>query len=262
MGFTMDMLDLEKLLEHADMVDKISKDVVDGQGYSAVTKSINESVSQNTDTDVGKVLSNGDKINDKLNLDLLESQVNGALGLKKEIIMDNASKIAGVPSNAGKPAVGVDTADKFQQAVAVKQSDFVNANTEHQVSATADEKGVVKNADDAMKVMRKGAESEKKSAFPDGKQEVPAVTESGDATIQGIPSENVGDSVDVETKGESAARKSAKSAIAASEVGKPNDEWTKGATAFKTFVASLKDGKNDAPMNAVLEAFEVISKRR
>jgi hypothetical protein len=299
----MDMLDLEKLLESAEMVGKISEDVVDEQGYNAVTKSINESVASNTDTDINKVISNGDELNDKLDLDLLESQVNGALGLteskldpvgeedadvnndgkvddsdeyiknkretitkevEKETVMENAANLADIPHNAGKPAVGVDDADKFQKAVAVKQSEFVNANTEHEVSKTADTTGVNKNAEGAMDTMRDGAKSEKDAGLSE-KQNVPTdVIPSGDVVTES--GEGVGsvdsDAPEVDEKGESAMRKGAKSAIAASEVGKPNDEWKKGATAFKTFVESLKDGNNDGHMNAVLEAFEVISTRR
>jgi len=307
MGFQMDMLDLEKLLESAEMVEKISEDVVDAQGYNAVTKSINESASSNTDTDIGKVISNGNKINDKIDLDLLESQINGTLGLaeskldpvgkedadvnndgkvdksddylknrretvskemEKENVMENATELANIPHNAGKPAAGIDDAKKFQQAVAVKQSDYVNANTEHEVSKTADEAIVEKGAKGAMGAMRGGAESEKKAGLSE-KQNIPdsiiptgkTVTEA-EAGVDGIPSTNVGDTPDVDDKGENKMRKGAKSVIASSEVGKPNKDWQKGAMAFETFVESLKTDDNTSEMNAVLEAFALISKMK
>ena len=304
MGFTMDMLDLEKLLEHAEMVDKISEDVVDEQGYNAVTKSINESVSQDTTTDVGNIIANGDKLNDKVNLDLLESQVNGALGLaeskldpigkedddinndgkvdetdeylknrrekigeeidKKENVMEGATELADIPHDAGKPAVGVDSADKFQQAVAVKQSDFVNANTEHKVSETGEFEETEKNADGVMDVMRDGVDDMVKSGLDDGGQQVPdkliskseVVTEAKSGEIKKGSDEVIEDS-----EGGVKMKAGAKQMISASEVGKPNDEWKKGAMAFKTFVTSLKDGKNDKHMDAVLEAFELVSKK-
>lgn len=314
MGFLMDMLDLEKLLESADMVDKISKDVTDAEGYNAVTKSINESVSSNTDTDLGKVISIGNKINDKLDLDLLESQINGTLGLaeskldpigkedadvnndgkvddsdayiknkrdtitteiEKENVMENATKIADIPANVGKPATGIDDAKKFQQAVAVKQSEYVNANTEHQVAKTADETVVDTHADKAMGAMRGGADSEKDAGLDDGGQNVPtdiipkskAVTESGDITldtgeVEGDAADNVGNGVDEDDKPESKMRKGAASAITASEVGKPNSDWKKGALAFTTFVESLRNEDNTNEMNAVLEAFELISSKK
>ena len=312
----MDMLDLEKLLEHTEMVNKISEDVVDEQEYNAVTKSINESTSQDTTTNVGNVISNGDKLNDKVNLDLLESQVNGALGLneskldpvgeedadvnndgkvdetddylknrrekiskemdkdeKKEKVMEGATELADIPYNTGKPAVGVDSATKFQQAVAVKQSEFVNANTEHHVSETAEAKEIADTADKTMDAMRVGADDMVKAGLNDGGQNVPdklvpksdVVTESEDGKMKN--DEMSGeikkgeDEVVEDFEGKDKMRDGAYQMIAASEVGKPNDEWKKGAMAFKTFVESLKDGQNDKHMNAVLEAFELISNK-
>lgn len=303
MGPMMDMLDLEKLLESAEMVGKISEDVVDEQGYNAVTKSINESVTSKTDTNINKVISNGDKLNDKFDLELLESQVNNALGLsepkldpvgeedadvnndgkvddadkylknrrdtitekiKEDTFMENAASVANIPHNAGKPSVGVDSAEKFQQSVAVKQSAFVNANTEHEVSDTADADSINKNAKDAMDTMRSGAESEKEVGLS-GNQTVPVdLIPSMDVVTESNYGEKCMDSnaPKVDVNGEYAMRKGAQASINNSEAGIPNDEWKKGATAFKTFVSSLKDGSNDGHMNAVLEAFELISKCR
>ena len=301
MGFTMDMLDLEKLLEHAEMVEKISEGVVDTQGYNTVTKSINESVFQNTDADIDKVMSNGDKLNDKLDLDLLESQVNGALGLTgskidpvnkedtdvnndgkvnesdeylknrretiakemdKENVMENATDLANIPHDAGKPAVGVDSAEKFQQAVAVKQSEFVNANTEHVVSETADSAEVDGNADKAMDAMRDGATVEKNAGLGDGGQNIPTEVISPSQVVTESSDDNTVQGVDEDTEGKDKMQDDAHNMIADSEVGKSNDEWKKGAMAFKTFVESLKDGQNDRSLNAVIEAFEIISVKR
>ncbi len=251
------MLDLEKLLEHTEVAVKISEQVIDdGQTYNTVTKSINESVSVNTETDINKVISNGNKINDKLDLDLLESQINGALGLdKKEKPMKNAADVANVPHDAGKPAVGVDDAKKFQDAVAVKQSDFVNANTEHDVSETADDASVTNNADKAMDIMRDGATKEKKEGLKDGGQNVPKDVIPSTKVVTESQTPEV---VDEDSEGKNKMQSGAKKAISASDVSKPNDEWKKGATVFKTFVTSLKTDTNTKHMDAVLEAFDVI----
>jgi len=343
----MDMLGLEKLLESTKVVDGIAKNVTDSAGYNAVTKTLNEST-HDTSADVSSVQTHGDKLNDKVNLDLLESQVNGVLGIsesktkldkvgeedadinndgkvddsdkylknkrdnitaaikkeamteskldkvgeedadinndgkvddsdeylknrrekisseiEKEAMTENAANIANIPHDAGKPSMGVDSADKFQQAVAVKQSEFVNSNTEHKVSETADEAKVDGNAEKAKTAMQSDAEKEIKAGLNDGGQNVPdkviskseVVTESSDELL------NTGNGVDEDTKSQKSMQSGAKKAISASDVGKPNDEWMKGAMAFKSFVSSLKDGKNDNHMNAVLEAFDLITKK-
>jgi len=94
-----------------------------------------------------------------------ESSTDKKVEAKKQPVTEAKAPVA-------TPAVGVDTPEKFQQAVAIKQSDFVNANTEHQVSDTNDKGKIDKEAESAMKEKRKGVDKVRNQNLADKQNEV------------------------------------------------------------------------------------------
>lgn len=135
----MDMFNLEKLLEQAQIAEKISNGIVDDQAYNVITKAINESVLMEAHDEVEGILSRGRRINKVVDLSQLESQVNNAFGInesvqstqtKKEPVTMKKSINEGVsaPKHTAA-ALGVNDAKKFQKAAATSQTKFVDANT-------------------------------------------------------------------------------------------------------------------------------------
>ena len=302
----MDLLNMEKLIEGAAIAEKITEGVVDDQAYNVITQTVNEDVLMEGKKEVETILENGKTINNKVNLDALESEVNSALvpeapkakveaadapkkeeakveaavapkteeakveavvapkaeEAKVEAVVDpkEEAKVEATETPAvetpveetpvveaaetpvceckggpaklaacecleakteatnktpAQPAVGVDTAQKFQDSVAVKQSEFVNANLEHTVSETDDKAKVDKEAEVALKDNQKEAHSNIKDGLAEKQNEV-------DVLKPGAKLEN--------------------------------------AEAYITFVESLKKDDNAPLIEAVLKAFTVICK--
>ena len=79
----MDLLNMDKLYEGIELAQKIADGVTDSTpAYNSTTKVVNEEVLMEAGT-VDKVLENGNKINDKVSLSKLESEVNDALGVNE-----------------------------------------------------------------------------------------------------------------------------------------------------------------------------------
>lgn len=178
----MDMLDLDKLNKEAKIFEKITEGVVDDVAYNAVTKSINESVIDDTREEIEGILSRGNDVNNRMDFDDLEKTINGALGITESAEPKNDQKEPEMKTEslneatAANPSAGVDSAEKFLKADAVKQTDFVkaktdskeskeldaaNSNTEHDVTEHKSEGSVEKQAEGSMKEMQKGADGNK-----------------------------------------------------------------------------------------------------
>lgn len=265
----MDLLNMGKLMEGVALVQKISDNVTDDQSYNVTNQTVNQEVLMEGTKTVEKILENGKKMKDEVDLSQLESDVNEALGItegtdekldkvgeedsdvnndgkvddqdkyiknKRKTItksinenqgdsemntkiktpkakveaeetkaetqvekvtpeislteaeakvkeakaqLEAAEKELQAQTEASKPhvatpAVGVDTAEKFQKAVAVEQSDFVNSNTEHSVSPTGDKEEVDKEADSVMKDKRKFVDKVQNDNLKEKQNEVDA----------------------------------------------------------------------------------------
>lgn len=282
------VLNMDKLTQGIEMTQKIADGTImeteEDQVYNVVTKKVNEKVMMETsDSDIKTILENGKTIKNEIDLKQLASEVNSALGVTAKtecegdkppvecakskpvecaecktetgVQMEKQPKLeakvteekkpeakvesietkvepkaevkiepkvepkveaAVAPANVAKPSLGIDTAEKFQNAVAIKQSDFVNSNTEHQVSPTADKKEVDSDAEKALKEKQAGAEKNKEFVEVAKKQTEVDVTKPT-AKVENIEK-------------------------------------------FKNFVESLKDNENAPLIEAVLEAFAVVSK--
>lgn len=210
----MDMLDLDKLMRDANVFDRITEGTMDDSAYNAVTQSINEGVINDTRAEIEGILSRGNDVNDRLDFADLERSVNGVFGItesaepkldkvdkededinndgnidnqdayianKRKTVESNIKKEEKMKNineaNAANPSGGVDSAEKFLKADAVKQTDFVtaktgskeskeldkaNTNTEHSVTEHKADDTVEKQADSSMKDMQKGADGNKK----------------------------------------------------------------------------------------------------
>jgi hypothetical protein len=257
----MDMLDLDKLNKEAQVFERITDGTVDDTAYNAVTQSINEGVINDTREEIEGILSKGHDVNDRLDFTDLEKSVNGAFGIteaadpkldkvgeedadvnndgevdeqdeyiknkretieseiKKEDKMENINE-----ASAANPSGGVDSAEKFLKADAVKQTDFVtaktgskeskeldeaNTNTEHSVTEHSSDDSVEKQADNSMKEMQKGAE--------DNKEFVEVAKTQVDAEAKSVLKEN--------------------------------------ADKFESFVSSLKNEENAKYIDGILEAY-------
>lgn len=210
----MDILGLNKLMDKIDLFDNIANGTMDNSAYNAVTQSINESVVNNTSDEIKNIISKGNDVNDRLDFADLERSINGAFGIvesaepkldkvdkedndinndgkvntqdtyianKRETIESNIEKEKNMKkineATTANPSSGVDSAEKFLKADAVKQTDFVkaktgskestalntaNTNTEHAVTEHKAGDTVEKQADSSMKDMQKGADGNKK----------------------------------------------------------------------------------------------------
>ena len=131
------MFNLEKLLEQAQIAEKISNGTVDNHAYNVTTKAINESVSMDTHADVDTILSKGRSINKVVDLTQLESEINQAFGInesvqsastKKESIMNKQTVTEAAAPKKTAATLGVKDAKSFQKAQATSQTKFVDAN--------------------------------------------------------------------------------------------------------------------------------------
>ena len=255
---------MEKLMEGVNIAQKITDGVVDDQAYNVLTQTVNEEILMEGRESVEKILENGKKMKDTVDLSQLESEVNDALGVTEAL--DKVGKEDADVNNDGKvddqdkyiknkrktitksinegdsemntkqkpqmeavveakghlatPAVGVDTAEKFQNAVAVKQSDFVNANTEHSVSATNSKTEVDKEAEAAMKDKRKVVDQVQKDNLKEKQNEVDATKPAAVAPASKL----------------------------------------ENADKFTGFLESIKDEENAPIIEATIKAFNVIYK--
>lgn len=257
------MLDLDKLNKEAHVFARIMEGTLDDSAYNAVTQSINESVSNDTREEITGILSRGYDVNDRLDFADLERSVNGAFGItesadpkldkvgeedsdlnndgdvdeqdayianKRETINSKIKKEEPMKNineaNTANPSSGVDSAEKFLKADAVKQTDFVtaktgskksteldtaNTNTEHNVTEHKSNDTVEKQADRSMKEMQ--------SCADDKKEFIEMAKTQSEAEAKAVLKENA-------------------------------DKYSK-------FVASLKTDENAKYIDGILEAFEL-----
>lgn len=217
------MLDLDKLNRTANMFNQITDGTMDDYAYNATTQVINEGVIDDTREEIEGIISRGNDVNDRLDFADLERSVNGAFGItesatpkldevdkedadinndgkvddqdtyianKRETIETNIEKEDNMKklneASTANPSGGVDSAEKFLNAAAVKQTDFVtaktgskeskeldnaNTNTEHNVTEHKADDSVEKQADSSMKEMQKGADGNKEFVEVAKKQE-------------------------------------------------------------------------------------------
>jgi len=219
----MDMLNLEKLLEQAQIADKIADGVVDDQAYNVITKAVNESVLMEAQEEVEGILRRGKEIKGVVDLSQLEAQINGAFGITESAKPSQTpkgntmkTKSLSEASFVAKPA-SVKTAKEFQNAISTNKSANLNSNTEHQVDAPATMAGVESKGKTAQSTMQAGA---KKNV---GKFE-------DNAKKQEVPNELVKKPV------------------------------TEGATKFLSFVESLRTNDNAPLIEAIVRGFKVVQK--
>ena len=221
----MDMLNLEKLLEQAQIADKIADGVVDDQAYNVLTKAINESVLMEAQEEVEGILRRGKEIKGDIDLSQLEAQINGAFGLAESVspsqpkegnTMNKNTRLEGATFVA-QPNTSIKSREAFQKSVDVSNNAKVNSNTEHQIDTPANFKGVESKGVTAKNSMQAGA---KKNIghFEDNakKQDVP------DALVS-----------------------------------KP---VTEGAAKYIAFVESLRTNENTHLIEAIIKGFNVVHK--
>lgn len=218
----MDMLNLEKLLEQAQIADKIADGVVDDQAYNVITKAINESVLIEAHDEVEGILRRGKEIKDVVDLTQLEAEINGAFGITESTNPSQTKKGNNMKTQSlseasfvAKPA-SVKSAKEFQNAVSTSKSANLNSNTEHEVDSPATFQGVESKGVSAKNAMQAGA---KKNIghFEDN------------AKKQDVPNDLVKKPV------------------------------TEGATKFISFVESLRTDDNSALIEAIIKGFKVVS---
>jgi hypothetical protein len=217
----MDMLNLEKLLEQAQIAERIADGVVDDQAYNVITKAINESVLMEAQEEVEGILRRGKEIKGVVDLSQLEAQVNGAFGLTESAKTSQTTKGNNMKTQSlseasfvAKPA-SVKTAKEFQNAISTNKSQTLNSNTEHEVDTPATFTGVESKGKSAQSAMQAGA---KKNV---GKFE-------DNAKKQDVPNELVKKPV------------------------------TEGAVKFISFVESLKTQDNAPLIEAIIKGFKVV----
>ncbi len=132
------MFSLEKLLEQAQIAEKISDSTIDNQAYNVTTKAINESVMMESQADVDNILSKGRSINKVVDLTQLESEINQAFGINESVELNQTKKESDMNTKPAMEAVaapkktaatlGVKDAKSFQKAPATSQTKFVAEN--------------------------------------------------------------------------------------------------------------------------------------
>jgi hypothetical protein len=113
----MDILDLDKLMEGANIAEKIASGVVDDTAYNALTQTVNEEVLMESRDEVNNIIKNGRNVRGDVDfsLDQLEADV-------------AALNEAEAPSPVGITGTkqSINSGPEFQEAPAVSQDAFMS----------------------------------------------------------------------------------------------------------------------------------------